>query len=98
MAKKSKVVKRARGSVRAPAVAGRARRGRLDVPTTDNDNFSYAVNDLVPDDRRGTTTYLDVVQWNLEWFGAGGQHAEFSRKRLPIIIDIFEALNGDLFI
>ena len=104
MAKKSKSKKgsargRGRRGVASPATrTAERRRGDLNVPTTENDNFSFAVDDLVPEDKQGTSRYLDVVQWNLEWFGAGGQHAEFSRKRLPMIIDILDALNGDLFI
>lgn len=83
----------------APAIKGKRRNFKsLRVPTISGDNFSFAVDDLVPAERRGSKQYLDVVQWNLEWFGAAGPHEEFTRKRLPIILDIFEALNGDLFI
>ena len=70
---------------------------RSNVVTSDNDNLSDALSDLVPDQYRGTDKYLDVVQWNIEWFGAQKSVAK-DKRRLSLVIDTLEALNADLFI
>ncbi len=67
------------------------------VVSPDNDNLSRAFADIVPQTFRGTDRYLDVVQWNLEWFGAQKSTAR-DKKRANIVLDILQALNGDLFI
>ena len=72
-------------------------RDRHNVVTSENDNLSKALADLVPDEFRGTDRYLDVVQWNLEWFGAQKSLAK-DKKRFGLVLDILTALNGDLFI
>lgn len=93
MAKKRIVKSRAR------AAAGRSSgvSSRDNVVTSDNDNLSDALSDLVPDEHRGTDKYLDVVQWNIEWFGAQKSVAK-DKRRLGLVIDTLEALNADLFI
>lgn len=55
------------------------------------------MSDIVPDEFRGTDRYLDVIQWNIEWFGAR-KSVKKDEQRLGLVLDIFDALNGDLFI
>jgi hypothetical protein len=93
MAKKRIVKSRARAATgRRPSVSARD-----NVVTSDNDNLSDALADLVPPQHRGTDEYLDVVQWNIEWFGAQKSVAK-DKRRLGLVIDTLEALNADLFI
>lgn len=70
---------------------------RDNVVTADNDNLSEALADLVPDEYKGTDRFLDVVQWNIEWFGAQKSVAK-DAKRLSLVIDTLEALSADLFV
>jgi endonuclease/exonuclease/phosphatase family metal-dependent hydrolase len=67
------------------------------VVTAENDNLSAALSDLVPKQYHGTDLFLDVIQWNLEWFGARKSVAK-DEQRLDVVLDVLEALNGDLFI
>ncbi len=67
------------------------------VVTSDNDSYSFAVDDLVPKRYIGTDRYLDVIQWNLEWFGASKSTARDAR-RWNLIVGILEKLNADLYI
>ena len=64
-----------------------------------NDHLSRAFSgsNLVPEEHRGTDRYLDIVQWNLEWFGASKSRAR-DEKRYQLIFEILEALNADLFV
>ncbi len=73
------------------------KRGNLNVVTTDNDNLSLAIADLVPEKYKGTKRYLDVVQWNIEWFGAS-KSREKDKRRRAVVLEILDALNGDLFV
>lgn len=75
---------------------------RLNAPdtgviTAPNDNFSESVSDLVPDEYRGSDRYLDVIQWNIEWFGASKSSAKDAR-RIALVQEILQALNADLFV
>lgn len=65
----------------------------------DNDHLSraFAGARLVPEKYRGTDKYLDVVQWNLEWFGASKSRAR-DQKRFQLIFEVLEAFNADLFV
>lgn len=67
------------------------------VATSANDGFSFAVDDLVPEQYRGTDRYLDVIQWNLEWFGAS-KSRERDTTRFALVVGVLEKLNADLFI
>jgi hypothetical protein len=93
MAKKRIVRSRARAAARRRVDVS----ARDNVVTSDNDNLSDALADLVPLEHRGTDQYLDVVQWNIEWFGAQKSVAK-DKRRLALVIDTLEALNADLFI
>jgi endonuclease/exonuclease/phosphatase family metal-dependent hydrolase len=75
--------------------AGLAERGS--VITTDNDHFSESIGDIVPVEFRGTNRYLDVVQWNIEWFGAAKSTQKDSKRR-NLVLRILQTLNADLFI
>lgn len=70
---------------------------RGNVITADNDNLSIGLEDVVPDDMKGTSQFLDIVQWNLEWFGAQ-KSATLDRERFGTVVKILDALNGDLFV
>lgn len=70
---------------------------RDNVITASNDNISHALSDLVPERFQGTNRYLDVVQWNLEWFGAE-KSKEKDVRRYDLVLDILDSLNGDLFV
>lgn len=65
----------------------------------DNDHLSQAFTGarLVPERYRGTDKFLDVVQWNLEWFGASKSRLR-DQNRFQLIFEILEALNADLFV
>lgn len=84
--------KRSTARRRRPVVEARA-----NVITSDNDNLSDALADLVPQQYRGTDQFLDVVQWNIEWFGAQKSVAK-DKQRLGLVVDTLEALNADLFV
>jgi endonuclease/exonuclease/phosphatase family metal-dependent hydrolase len=70
---------------------------RDNVVTSENDNLSDALSDLVPDRYKGQDQFLDVVQWTIEWFGAQKSVAK-DKRRLGLIVDTLEALNADLFV
>lgn len=72
---------------------------RPPVSTADNDHLSKAFSGarLVPERYRGTDKFLDVVQWNLEWFGASKSRLR-DQNRFQLIFEILEALNADLFV
>ncbi len=70
---------------------------RYNVMTTAHDHISRAYAHLVPERYRGTDKYLDVVQWNIEKFGAQLMTGS-ADKRYPVLMDVLEALNADLFI
>ena len=67
------------------------------VVAAENDHLSAALADLVPEQHRGTDRYLDVVQWNIEWFGARKSEAK-DKVRKGLIYQILAALNADLFV
>jgi len=72
-------------------------RARNRVLTTANDHISTAFEDFVSVWARGTDQFLDIVQWNIEWFEAAKSAAK-DRKRHAIVIEILKTLNADLFI
>lgn len=65
----------------------------------DNDHLSQAFTGarLVPERYRGTDQFLDVVQWNLEWFGASKSRLR-DQNRYQLIFEVLQALNADLFV
>jgi len=65
----------------------------------ENDHLTQAFTgaQLVPERYRGTDKFLDVVQWNLEWFGASKSRLR-DQNRFQLIFEILEALNADLFV
>lgn len=70
---------------------------RDNVVTSDNDNLSSGMSDLVPEKFKDKAQFLDIVQWNIEWFGAT-RSAEKDRNRFDLVVGILEALNSDLFV
>jgi endonuclease/exonuclease/phosphatase family metal-dependent hydrolase len=70
---------------------------RHNVLTSANDNLSAALSDLVPEWARDTDRFINVVQWNIEWFGAAKSAAK-DRKRHGLVVRILSALNADLFV
>lgn len=70
---------------------------RYGVVTSENDNLSVAMEDLVPESAKGTDHFIDVVQWNIEWFGAAKSAAK-DKSRFGLVVDILGALNADLFV
>lgn len=79
------------------ATKKRAKRSKPNVVTTDNDNLSGAIADLVPQKHQGTKKYLDIVQWNIEWFGAA-KSTQKDKRRRDLVLEILDAFNGDLFV
>ncbi|MCX6855783.1 MAG: endonuclease/exonuclease/phosphatase family protein [Verrucomicrobia bacterium] len=67
------------------------------VVVAGNDQISEAIADIVPESQRGTDRYLDVVQWNIEWFGARKSEAK-DVVRKGLVFQILKALNADLFV
>jgi len=67
------------------------------VLTSNNDNIARAFANYVPDKYKGTDKYLDIVQWNIEWFGAS-KSAEKDKKRKEVVLNLLKILNADLFI
>lgn len=94
MAKNSRMKKVAAAR---PKAAARAIERRANVVTSANDNFADAFSDLVPEEFKDSDRYLNVVQWNLEWFGAQKSVA-LDRQRRDIVLDVLRALNADLFV
>lgn len=78
-------------------VSGSGLAKRNNVLTSGNDHIAKAFENFVPDKYKGTDKYLDVVQWNIEWFGAS-KSAEKDKKRRAVVMKLLEALNADLFI
>ncbi len=72
-------------------------RKRDNVLTADNDNASRAFADYVPKPYRDTARFIDVLQWNIEWFGAAKSDSR-DRQRFDRVVDILEAFNSDLFV
>jgi endonuclease/exonuclease/phosphatase family metal-dependent hydrolase len=85
---------------KAPAKKTAARprlSARNAVLTTDNDNLAAALEKFVPEWARGTDQYLDIVQWNIEWFGAA-KSAPKDKQRFGLVVEILKMLNADLFV
>jgi endonuclease/exonuclease/phosphatase family metal-dependent hydrolase len=70
---------------------------RNNVVTSENDHLSIGMQDLVPDKFKGTDRYLDIVQWNIEWFGAKKSTAK-DKGRIKLVTDILADFNADLFV
>lgn len=73
------------------------RKPKHGVITSDNDNVSAGMAPFVPERYRDTGQFIDVVQWNLEWFGAARPRAK-DNKRFDLVVQILETLNADLFV
>jgi endonuclease/exonuclease/phosphatase family metal-dependent hydrolase len=67
------------------------------MPPVANDNLSRAFENLVPKEYVDTERYLNIVQWNIEWFGARKSNAK-DQRRVQTITSILEAFNADLFV
>ena len=67
------------------------------VRIADNDNMSLAFEQMVPGRYQDSDAYLNIVQWNIEWFGAAKSKAKDIR-RVEIVTDILTSFNADLFI
>lgn len=59
----------------------------------ENDHLSAVPADIVSESQRGTDRYLDVVQWNIEWFRAR-KSEEKDKVRKGCIFQILVALNA----
>ncbi len=81
----------------ASGSTGSNTRARYGVVTTENDNFSRGFESLVPDEFRDTPGYLNILQWNIEWFGAR-KSVEKDKERFGAVVEILGALNADLFV
>jgi endonuclease/exonuclease/phosphatase family metal-dependent hydrolase len=80
--------------------ATRSSRGlgyRNSVLTSENDNLSRVFEDFVPDWAEDSDRFLNIVQWNIEWFGAAKSRAK-DRNRYGLVLDVLKALNADLFV
>jgi endonuclease/exonuclease/phosphatase family metal-dependent hydrolase len=62
-----------------------------------NDNLSRSFAGMVPQEYRDTDQYLNIVQWNIEWFGAQ-KSKDKDKRRVEVVTDILEAFNADLFV
>lgn len=87
------MVKKSTGRSGSSGKVGR----RHNVITSDTDNFAAGMGDIVPKEFRDSDRYLNVVQWNLEWFGAA-KSASKDKRRRGVVLDILRALNADLFV
>lgn len=67
------------------------------VLTSEDDNISIALDDLVPEKYKGTDQFLDIVQWNIEWFGAR-KSQEKDKIRFDTIVKTLKSLNADIFV
>lgn len=67
------------------------------VRAESHDNMSRSFSGLVPEQYRDTAQFLNVVQWNIEWFGAQ-KSKDKDRRRVEVVTDILEAFNADLFV
>lgn len=72
-------------------------RRRDNVITGDNDNTSRAFAEYVPEEYKDTSQFIDVLQWNIEWFGAAKSRSK-DRQRFDRVVDILEAFNSDIFV
>jgi endonuclease/exonuclease/phosphatase family metal-dependent hydrolase len=72
-------------------------RNHHNVLTAENDNASRAFAEYVPKEYRDTAKFIDVLQWNIEWFGASKSESK-DRQRFDRVVDILEAFNSDLFV
>lgn len=70
---------------------------RDNVVTSSNDHISRVFADIVPDQYKGTDKFLDIVQWNIEWFGAKKTQTK-DKYRFDLVVDILESLNADIFV
>lgn len=70
---------------------------RNNVRTSNNDRLSAPLENLVPDEFKGTDRFLDVVQWNIEHWG-GSKYKGDENARSALVTDILAALNADLFV
>jgi len=59
--------------------------------------MSNAFYDLVPEKYHDTEQFLNIVQWNIEYFGARKSTGK-DQRRISIVTDILVAFNADLFI
>lgn len=94
-AKKAPAAKKTAAKAAAKRAAPRG--PQMNVVVAENDHLSAALADIVPESQRGTDRYLDVVQWNIEWFGAR-KSEEKDKVRKGLIYQILAALNADLFV
>ena len=67
------------------------------VRAEDHDNMSRSFAGMVPDEYRDTAQFLNIVQWNIEWFGAA-KSKDKDKRRIEVVTDILEAFNADLFV
>lgn len=67
------------------------------VNTTEQDNMSRAFTGMVPDAYKDTDQFLNIVQWNIEWFGARQSTAK-DKRRVEVVTKILESFNADLFV
>lgn len=78
------------------ARAAARRAAAATVRAAPNDNLSKGFA-LVPEAYRDTDEYLNIVQWNIEWFGARRSAAKDVRRG-ELVLDILTAFNADLFV
>ncbi len=72
-------------------------RQRRDVLTSENDGLAPALCSLVPDEYIDSDSYLNIVQWNMEWFGAAKSKPR-DKKRYKLVRDILATFNADVFV
>ncbi len=84
-------------SRQASSSRARASRQSGDVRTTDNDSLAPALSDFVPEEYVDSDRYLNIVQWNMEWFGAAKSRSQ-DKKRYTLVRDILATFNADLFV
>ena len=65
--------------------------------TVSQDNMSAVFEDFVPKQYHDTDQFLNIVQWNIEWFGAR-KNTERDKKRKKLVTDILAMFNADLFV
>lgn len=62
-----------------------------------HDNMSRSFSGMVPEQYRDTAQFLNIVQWNIEWFGAQ-KSKDKDKRRVEIVTDVLESFNADLFV
>ena len=67
------------------------------VNSEPHDNMSKSFENMVPEQYKDTDQFLNIVQWNIEWFGAQKSTAR-DKRRVELVTDILEAFNADLFV